>query len=46
MYIMETELRKFYKDQSVVYGSSHEYPLFPGTGAENETESEIFLMQL
>ncbi len=27
----------FYKDQSVVYGSSHEYPLFPGTGAENET---------
>ena len=27
----------FYKDQSVVYGSSHEFPLFPGTGAENET---------
>ena len=27
----------FYKDKSVVYGSSHEYPLFPGTGAENET---------
>ena len=27
----------FYKDQSVAYGSSHEYPLFPGTGAENET---------
>ncbi len=27
----------FYKDKSVAYGSSHEYPLFPGTGAENET---------
>ena len=27
----------FYKDKSVVYGSSHEFPLFPGTGAENET---------
>ena len=27
----------FYKDQSVAYGSSHEFPLFPGTGAENET---------
>ena len=27
----------FYKDQSVMYGSSHEFPLFPGTGAENET---------
>ena len=26
----------FYKDKSVVYGSSHEHPLFPGTGAENE----------
>ncbi len=26
----------FYKDQSVAYGSSHEFPLFPGTGAENE----------
>tara|TARA_B100001057_G_scaffold495405_1_gene594361 strand:+ start:389 stop:1318 length:930 start_codon:yes stop_codon:yes gene_type:complete len=26
----------FYKDSSVAYGSSHEYPLFPGTGAENE----------
>jgi len=29
----------FYKDQSVAYGSSHEFPLFPGTGAENETGS-------
>ena len=27
----------FYKDQSIAYGSSHEFPLFPGTGAENET---------
>ena len=27
----------FYEDQSVVYGSSHEFPLFPGTGAETET---------
>ena len=27
----------FYKDESVAYGSSHEFPLFPGTGAENET---------
>ncbi len=26
----------FYKDKSVAYGSSHEFPLFPGTGAENE----------
>ena len=27
----------FYEDQTVAYGSSHEFPLFPGTGAENET---------
>ena len=27
----------FYKDKSVAYASSHEFPLFPGTGAENET---------
>ncbi len=27
----------FYKDKSVAYGSSHEFPLFPGTGVENET---------
>ncbi len=27
----------FYKDKSVAYASSHEYPLFPGTGSENET---------
>ena len=27
----------FFKDKSVAYGSSHEFPLFPGTGAENET---------
>jgi len=26
----------FYKDPSVVYASSHEFPLFPGTGAEDE----------
>ena len=27
----------FYNDKSIAYGSSHEFPLFPGTGAENET---------
>ena len=27
----------FYKDETVVYGSSHEFPLFPGTGSEQET---------
>ena len=27
----------FYNDKSVAYGSSHEFPLFPGTGNENET---------
>ena len=27
----------FYEDHSVAYGSSHEFPLFPGTGSENET---------
>tara|TARA_B100000963_G_scaffold340935_1_gene340140 strand:+ start:12595 stop:13524 length:930 start_codon:yes stop_codon:yes gene_type:complete len=27
----------FFKDNSVFYGSSHEFPLFPGTGSENET---------
>ncbi len=27
----------FYKDKTVAYGSLHEFPLFPGTGAENET---------
>jgi acetoin utilization deacetylase AcuC-like enzyme len=27
----------FYNDASVAYASSHEFPLFPGTGAENET---------
>jgi acetoin utilization deacetylase AcuC-like enzyme len=27
----------FYNDETVAYGSSHEFPLFPGTGAENET---------
>ena len=26
----------FYSDNSVAYGSIHEYPLFPGTGSENE----------
>ncbi len=26
----------FYKDNSVAYGSSHEFPLFPGTGSEDE----------
>ena len=27
----------FYNDETVVYGSSHEFPLFPGTGSEDET---------
>ena len=27
----------FYKDKSIVYGSTHEFPLFPGTGSEHET---------
>jgi len=27
----------FYKDKSVVYASSHEFPLFPGTGSVQET---------
>ena len=26
----------FYKDKTVVYGSIHEYPLFPGTGLQKE----------
>ncbi len=26
----------FYKDETIAYGSIHEFPLFPGTGAENE----------
>jgi acetoin utilization deacetylase AcuC-like enzyme len=26
----------FYNDKSVAYASIHEFPLFPGTGAENE----------
>ncbi len=27
----------FFNDHSVAYASTHEFPLFPGTGAENET---------
>ncbi len=27
----------FYNDSSVAYSSSHEFPLFPGTGSEDET---------
>ena len=27
----------FYNDKSVAYASTHEYPLFPGSGAEEET---------
>ncbi len=27
----------FYKDPTVAYASSHEFPLFPGTGSEDET---------
>ena len=27
----------FYQDKSIFYGSIHEFPLFPGTGSENET---------
>ena len=26
----------FYNDETEAYGSSHEFPLFPGTGSENE----------
>ncbi len=26
----------FYNDETVAYGSSHEFPLFPGTGSEQE----------
>jgi acetoin utilization deacetylase AcuC-like enzyme len=26
----------FYKDKSILYASSHEFPLFPGTGSEDE----------
>jgi len=26
----------FYKDNSIFYGSIHEFPLFPGTGSEEE----------
>tara|TARA_B110001452_G_scaffold265873_1_gene271418 strand:- start:349 stop:1275 length:927 start_codon:yes stop_codon:yes gene_type:complete len=26
----------FYKDKKIIYGSSHEFPLFPGTGSDNE----------
>ena len=27
----------FYNDETVAYASSHEFPLFPGTGSEEET---------
>jgi acetoin utilization deacetylase AcuC-like enzyme len=27
----------FYNDETVAYASSHEFPLFPGTGSEDET---------
>ena len=27
----------FYNDETVLYASSHEFPLFPGTGSEQET---------
>ena len=27
----------FYNDKSIAYGSSHEFPLFPGTGSNEET---------
>jgi len=27
----------FYNDETVAYASSHEFPLFPGTGSSNET---------
>jgi acetoin utilization deacetylase AcuC-like enzyme len=27
----------FYKDETIAYGSIHEFPLFPGTGSEEET---------
>ena len=33
----------FYNDSSVAYASSHEFPLFPGTGTEQETgDGNIF----
>ena len=33
----------FYNDDSVLYGSIHQHPLFPGTGLESETgEGNIF----
>jgi acetoin utilization deacetylase AcuC-like enzyme len=28
---------RFYDDASLFYGSTHQYPLYPGTGAANET---------
>ena len=29
--------RNLYNDETVLYASSHEFPLFPGTGSEQET---------
>ena len=45
---MEMELKEiFYNDETVAYGSSHEYPLFPGTGSEQEKGvGNIFNAQL
>ena len=30
----------FYNDETVAYGSSHEFPLFPGSGLEEETGAQ------
>ena len=38
--------RNLYKDQSVAYGSSHEFPLFPEQERKMKLELEIFLLQL
>ena len=35
---MEMEHKRFFfSDETVLYASSHEFPLFPGTGTEQET---------
>ena len=34
----------FYNDETVAYASSHEFPLFPGTGSEKKLVLAIYLM--
>ena len=37
----------FYNDDTVAYGSSHEFPLFPGTGSQTRNRKRaIYLMHL